>query len=523
MFEAFYGSSLQHPLLLWSIPIGYLFVRWRVLFSLRSPSFLSHFLRLVVLGTILDASLTSDPILRFVGFGPALSQALAIGFVIAGDFRVLYLLVRLRGNRPHLIGISFGLSLIVPLLQALLTQIAPSAFADIRHTFLVYELLFIGLLLVIQWRFGTEPLNPQSRLAREVGFFALGYYCLWALSDGFILMGADSGYLLRVVPNLLYYGAFAPFVDARATALGVWNEKPGRGFSALALLLALSALGCEHQAERAPCPESANDTSASKGAQPERKVTFVPDMAGASRATTVSELKAKLGPGERVDTEDPYYGKKKAFLGWPVARVLGLGFEEKRRDLRSSEIVFEATDGYQVRLPMRKLVEDGAYLVHADADLGALAPIGPRKSDPGPLYLVWKGDRQTDLTSHPRPFSVNRISFGQDSSESFGPPGGFSKGAPESRGNELFLQRCVRCHALNQKGGRVGPDLNVPQNILAYRSEADVRSYIRDPRTFRYGAMPPHLDLSEEQMDALIAFLKAMARYQTDPGSGEAE
>ena len=43
--------------------------------------------------------------------------------------------------------------------------------------------------------------------------FVIGYYGLWAAADAIILTtGADMGFLLRVLPNALYYGGFVPVV-----------------------------------------------------------------------------------------------------------------------------------------------------------------------------------------------------------------------------------------------------------------------------------------------------------------------
>ena len=62
-----------------------------------------------------------------------------------------------------------------------------------------------------------------------------------------------------------------------------------------------------------------------------------------------------------------------------------------------------------------------------------------------------------------------------------------------------------------------GPELNVPQSIVEYRPEPQIRAYIRDPRTFRYGNMPPHPHLSDADLDALLAYFRAMKDRKHDP------
>jgi hypothetical protein len=42
--------------------------------------------------------------------------------------------------------------------------------------------------------------------------FVVVYYGLWATSDLLILGGLDAGWLLRAVPNQLYYAVWIPFV-----------------------------------------------------------------------------------------------------------------------------------------------------------------------------------------------------------------------------------------------------------------------------------------------------------------------
>jgi hypothetical protein len=105
------------------------------------------------------------------------------------------------------------LALPVPVAQALLGAVFPRLFAEPRHTYLAYECLFLvwmgayGL-----WLSQREVSTAGRRFLRQLCLYSLGYYALWALADVWILSGADLGYLLRVVPNLLYYSLFLPFV-----------------------------------------------------------------------------------------------------------------------------------------------------------------------------------------------------------------------------------------------------------------------------------------------------------------------
>ena len=89
------------------------------------------------------------------------------------------------------------------------------------------------------------------------------------------------------------------------------------------------------------------------------------------------------------------------------------------------------------------------------------------------------------------------------------------------RGFELFRSQCIRCHAINREGGRVGPDLNVPQNVTEYRPEPQIRGYIKNPQTFRYGNMPANPHLSEKDIDELVAYLRSMSRLKHDPDAGK--
>ena len=162
------------------------------------------------------------------------------------------------------------------------------------------------------------------------------------------------------------------------------------------------------------------------------------------------------------------------------------------------------------------VTEDGAFVAIEDLDVAGWEKIGPQHANPAPFYLVWSKAEQTNLDSHPRPWQLDKIEIARfDAIYPHTSPNA-PDGSPAAKGYGLFRDRCIRCHAINREGGRVGPDLNVPQNVTEYRPEDQIRAYIKNPAAFRYGNMPAHPDLSDADLDALVAYLRAMKDRKYD-------
>ncbi len=200
-FEAFYASDWQQPVALWIAVLG----GAAACLARRGldPSLRRYGLALAVLAG-LDAWLTAGNAFGIGALPERVATIASFCFVYAGDLR--YLLLWEIATRNGAIALSRRgvaraavLALIVPLFAQLV-----AAGHELRVLFLVYELSFCALTLaLLRW-------HPNARAlpwVRAVSRFVLLYYGLWAASDALILAtGADAGFALRVVPNLLYYG-----------------------------------------------------------------------------------------------------------------------------------------------------------------------------------------------------------------------------------------------------------------------------------------------------------------------------
>jgi mono/diheme cytochrome c family protein len=251
---------------------------------------------------------------------------------------------------------------------------------------------------------------------------------------------------------------------------------------------------------------------------PDVKLSFRRDQRDL-RSVSLREL-AEHATARVVETDDPYYGVRKHFRALPLNESLAFGFGQGVDQLRRLSFVLRALDGYAVPIEGSRLLEGGAYLAFDDVDVAGFAPIGPQRVSPAPMYLVWTRPTQGNLDTHPRPWQLATIEIAPF--EALYPhtlPTGEAADSASMHGFSVFRDHCIKCHAMNREGGRVGPDLNVPQSIIEYRPAEQIRAYVKNPAAFRYGAMPAHPHLSEQDLDGLVAYFAAMAQRKHDPGS----
>jgi len=234
---------------------------------------------------------------------------------------------------------------------------------------------------------------------------------------------------------------------------------------------------------------------------------------------------AVLPPTSLSIRTDPFYkAKNSRFEGYAfdevLAQIPGLsGLDRGRHSLR-----FVCADGYRTTFPFAA-VENGhglvatALLDHKDKTGEPWAPKlrGKSEQTPAPYYLVWAGE--TDLKARPWPYQLVSIEVLADDAlaAALEPP-------PEAQaeaGYQLFRTYCFACHTVNLQGGKMGPELNVPQNIFAYRDGDQVRAFVRNPQSFRAASLMPPQMIADDKLEAIFAYLRAMEKRKVCASAAE--
>jgi cytochrome c2 len=75
----------------------------------------------------------------------------------------------------------------------------------------------------------------------------------------------------------------------------------------------------------------------------------------------------------------------------------------------------------------------------------------------------------------------------------------------------LFQKHCITCHAINEIGGEMGPELNYPKSVTSYWKEKDLIAYIVNPTAYRSKVKMPILGISIQQSKAIVEYLKYLS------------
>jgi hypothetical protein len=201
----FYYSAWQEP---WALLVApFAFLVWRALAAPPGPGavpqargFVVAWSWIFVFETMLDP-IATGPVAKAIGH-PAAGTALGLGFVLIGDLRIWWLVLgvaRPAGALVRALAPTAGIPVVAWLVTRALGPLPDQAL------WLVHESLFVAVAFAVTRRLR----GPFERAALA---FAGVYYALWAACDVLILAGVDAGWLLRAIPNQLYYGFTVPFV-----------------------------------------------------------------------------------------------------------------------------------------------------------------------------------------------------------------------------------------------------------------------------------------------------------------------
>lgn len=205
---------------------------------------------------------------------------------------------------------------------------------------------------------------------------------------------------------------------------------------------------------------------------------------------------------------DPVFKTAKVYQGMPLAKVLAqlLMDVSDTSDLRVS---FVCVDGYAPDMPLSRVLGQTAVLARRDATL----PAGQDWPDSlrrrfAPFYLVWPNVDPNDHR-YAWPYGVFEIRI-NTFAQAFG--AAYPHNNPTAQaGFKIFQQECMKCHAVNQVGGVMGPEFNHPKNISTYWRKEDLWAFAKNPQSYRISStMPAQTELTRADFEKIYAYLRYM-------------
>jgi hypothetical protein len=226
VFADFYKSDLQAAYALWPAPAFFL-LYWLLSRPLgrpgvepRATSFLNVYAPLFAIETLIDPFATG-PLLRWLRVEAPTTTYTMLAFVLLGDFRVYLLIFFVLAPERGVGGavVQAGLwTLVVPVFAWTANALLESRFGTLppQTIWIVYELGFVAVALFLEMRLLPSRLGLRRfevhQYLRALLRYAELYYGLWATADLLILWhGLEWGWVLRVIPNQLYYAFWVPF------------------------------------------------------------------------------------------------------------------------------------------------------------------------------------------------------------------------------------------------------------------------------------------------------------------------
>ena len=211
--------------------------------------------------------------------------------------------------------------------------------------------------------------------------------------------------------------------------------------------------------------------------------------------------------------DDPLYKSgARQFYGYRLSEVLSLldGFADIHR--KSHKLVWVCADGYRTAYAFHTIRGGSGILATglSDRDGRAWEPYtrGKMTLSPAPFYLVWEDEGPDN--GRPWPYQLTKLQV--ISSERIAMRLETPQPELHGEGEMLYKKYCMSCHSMNLIGGIMGPEMNVPRNILEYRTAADFVAFAANPQAFRARSpMPKMRYLGEDTLEKISGYVASMS------------
>ncbi len=203
---------------------------------------------------------------------------------------------------------------------------------------------------------------------------------------------------------------------------------------------------------------------------------------------------------------------KISFNGFSFQKIFSKWKDFHHLDTGQYAISFVCADGYVASTSWNKLLSDKGYLITNINSIKSNQPNSLNNFEPA--YMTW--NITENFTDYIFPYAI--IGFKIVDRTSF-----FVRAKPEMQaepkiwqGFELCKTNCLKCHSVNQEGGIVGPELNVPLNVTEYWQEPFLFKFIKNPSSIRLHSKMPTLDsLDDLKIQVIINYLSYMKSHKS--------
>lgn len=212
--------------------------------------------------------------------------------------------------------------------------------------------------------------------------------------------------------------------------------------------------------------------------------------------------------------KDPVYKTKKVYQAYPLTHFLETLTLQQKAHVSDMLVVFTAKDGYKSFMGYQDAMAESGYVAYKDQKANEnntweTFKFGAEIITPAPFYLVWPKS-ELDEWRFPWPFQLVSIAL-QPASDFFGDAAPKTAQANIQQGFSLFSRYCIRCHTVNNVGGKIGPVIKISNSDSVNRQNFLLDFILDAPAYSKETKMPAFKKLlSRENAVSIIDYLKHM-------------